>query len=485
MKMARPTSLPLALVAGLLLTGCANLAPPHTRPAAPVPAAFEGAPASATVAAADVPWQDFIVDARLRQVVAQALAHNRDLRVAAINIERAQAQYRIARSAVAPTLDAGLAASRQRSAARADAEPTTRTQYSVELGISSYELDFFGRVRNLSGSALQSFFAVQENRHVAQISLVAEVASAWLTLAADQERLRLAQDTLTSQRASYDLQRRSFELGGVSGLTLAQAQTTVDSARLEVARLTTQVALDRNALSLLVGGPLSPDLMPLPWQGTAAPASLLVAVPAGLPSDLLQRRPDVRAAEHALQAAQADIGAARAAFFPRITLTASGGKASTSLDGLFSGSTVWSFVPRISLPLFDGGANQANLQLAEAQQRIEVANYEKAIQVAFREVADAVAQRSTIAEQLDAQASLLQATEQTVRLSDALFKNGSSSYLDVLDAQRSLYAAQQAAIGLRLSEQVQRITLYKAMGGGWDPVEEGLPTRPSAMPSNQ
>jgi len=320
-------------------------------------------------------------------------------------------------------------------------------------------------VKNLSDSALQSFLSTEATRRSTQISLVAETATAWLALAADMQRLKLAQDTLASQQKSFDLTQRAHALGAQSGLALAQARTTVDSARVDVGTYTTQVAQDRNALNLLAGTTVPEALLP---GDRSASVAALVDVPAGLPSTLLQQRPDVLAAEHLLQASHADIGAARAAFYPSISLTAAAGTASNSLSGLFkAGSGAWSFIPSINLPIFDAGANDANLKFAEAQREIDLASYEKTLQTAFREVADALAARSTLAERIAAQESLTAATERSFQLSNALFRGGSSSYLDVLDAQRSLYSAQQSLIGLRLAEQTNRLTLYKVLGGGW------------------
>ncbi|MES2716842.1 MAG: efflux transporter outer membrane subunit [Pseudomonadota bacterium] len=458
--MRRPLLL-TTMAAAALLAGCANLAPSFERPA-PTLRSDWAAPTSATATApADIPWRDFITDDRLRQAIQAALANNRDLRVAVLNVERARALYRIEAAAGQPQLEAAAGATRQRTAGSAG---STSTQLQVQLGLASYEIDLFNRLGNLSDAALASYFAVEENRHAAQISLVAELAQAWLTLAADQARLQLAQDTLASQQASYDLTRRSQALGGASGLTVLQAQTTVDAARGEVARYRAQLALDQNALELLVGQPLETGW--LPAAGGAVQASLLPALPAGLPSELLQRRPDVRAAEQTLRAANADIGAARAALYPRIQLTAAAGTQSSSLAGLFgAGSAAWSIAPRISLPIFDGGAARANVQLSEAQQAITVAQYEKTLQTAFREVADALAVRGNLGEQLAAQQSLTEASARALALSEAVFRNGASSYLEVLDAQRALYAAQQALITLRVAEQANRVTLYRVLGG--------------------
>ena len=483
LRFVRSACAVIAVIAAFGVAGCVNLAPVPVRPDAPVAAQWPGAVTgvAGSPAAADIDWRSFVTDARLRDVIERALRNNRDLRVAVLNIERARAQYRVERSVLLPAIGVGAGAARQRTPATTSASgnASTGTQYSVALGLAAYELDFFGRVRNLSEAALQSFFAVEENRRSSQISLVAEVASLWLTLAADTDRLQLARDTLKSQQASYELTRRTRELGGASGLTLAQAQTTVDSARVDAARFASLVAQDRNALEFLVGAPLADALLPVPTPPDAAPAqaSLLVDVPAGLPAEVLQRRPDVLAAERLLRAAYADIGVARAALFPRITLTASAGTQSRSLGDLFrNGSGAWSFAPQIDLPIFDAGRRRADVQLTEAQQAIAVANYEKTLQVAFREIADALVERGTLGEQLAAQQSLTDATRTAYRLSDALFKNGASSYLGVLDAQRAMYAAMQNSITLRLTEQGNRVALYRALGGGWSvgPAGEGL-----------
>ena len=474
-----------AAAALALLAGCVNLAPVYSRADAPVASAWPTPTATkadtATPLASLAGWQDFITDARLRRTVALALANNRDLRVAVQNIEKARAQYGVQRAELFPSVAATAGATRQRTSAAASSSGTSAigTQYSAALGFSSYELDLFGRVRNLNEAALQSYLSTEATRRGTQISLVAEVASAWLTLAADHARLQLAQDTLASQQHSFALTGRMHALGASSALTLAQAQTTVDSARVDVASYTAQVALDRNALDLLAGATVPDDMLPTPdTPGTpdtpaATPASALVDVPAGLPSALLQQRPDVLAAEHTLQGANADIGAARAAFFPSISLTASAGASSTALSGLFKGgSGAWSFAPSLSLPIFNAGSHRASLDAAKAQREIELATYEKTVQTAFREVADALATRASLGEQLSAQQSLVDAMRKSYTLSNALYRNGSYSYLEVLDAQRSLYTAQQTLIGLRLSEQSNRITLYKVMGGGGNTAKE-------------
>lgn len=451
------------------LAGCASLAPDYQRPAAPVASQWpttRSTTAASGEPAADIDWQGFFVDDRLRQVVALALANNRDLRIAILDIEKARATYRIQGAALFPGIDASAG----ESAARVPAGVTTSgsgvsRQYNVDLGFSAYELDLFGRVKSLKNEALESYLATTETRRSTQISLVAEVATDWLTLVADKARLRLATDTLTSQRDSYQRTRRMHELGAASGVDLAEAQTLVDTARGNVAAYTSQVAQDRNALVLVVGAPVPDSLLP---DDGVQPVSRLSDLPAGIPSEVLARRPDVLAAEHTLKSANADIGAARAAFFPSITLTAAAGTTSSGLSGLFSsGSHSWSFAPSINLPIFDGGANRATLDAAKAQRSIELATYEKAIQTAFSEVADALAQRSTLAERLDAQTSLAEATQRSYDLSEALYRHGEGSYLEVLTAQRSLYAAQQDMITLKLSAQTSLVTLYKTLGGGW------------------
>ena len=460
-----------ALAAALLLSGCVNLAPRYERPAAPVPEHYPDAPTDAGsngAANADVGWRTFFADAKLRGLIELALDNNRDLRVAVLNIAQARAQYRIQDAATLPTLSASGSGTATRTPASLSAtgEALTSHQYSATLGVSAYELDLFGRVRNLSAQALEQYLSTEEARRSTQISLVAEVATAYLTWAADLERLALARETLRSQSDTYTLTQRSFELGSASALTLRQVQTSVDSARVDVARYTGQIAQDRNALALLLGAPVPGELAPgALGDGPGA----LPELPAGLPSELMLRRPDLLQSEHKLKAATANIGAARAAFYPRISLTASAGSGSADLSGLFKGgSGSWTFLPQISLPIFDGGSNRASLDSAIAGRDIAVAQYEQAIQSAFREVADALAQREALSGQLQAQQSLVEASGDALKLSDARFARGVDSYLDVLDAQRSWYGAQQTLIGMRLSRLTNGVTLYKALGGGWN-----------------
>lgn len=460
-----------ALAAALLLSGCVNLAPRYERLAAPVPEHYPDAPADAGsngAANADVGWRTFFADAKLRGLIELALDNNRDLRVAVLNIAQARAQYRIQDAATLPTLSASGSGTATRTPASLSAtgEALTSHQYSATLGVSAYELDLFGRVRNLSAQALEQYLSTEEARRSTQISLVAEVATAYLTWAADLERLALARETLRSQSDTYTLTQRSFELGSASALTLRQVQTSVDSARVDVARYTGQIAQDRNALALLLGAPVPAELAP---GALGDSLNALPELPAGLPSELMLRRPDLLQSEHKLKAATANIGAARAAFYPRISLTASAGSGSADLSGLFKGgSGSWTFLPQISLPIFDGGSNRASLDSAIAGRDIAVAQYEQAIQSAFREVADALAQREALSGQLQAQQSLVEASGDALKLSDARFARGVDSYLDVLDAQRSWYGAQQTLIGMRLSRLTNGVTLYKALGGGWN-----------------
>jgi multidrug efflux system outer membrane protein len=465
------TALALAVT---LSAGCASMAPTYERPAAPVASNWAAQPLAApSQPAADIAWRDFFSNPKLVKLIELALANNRDLRVATLNIERARAVYQIQDAARLPTVNANAGTTAQRVPL-----PLSTTGYSFVLhtaslgvGVTNYELDLFGRVRSLNDAALQQYLATEEARRSAQIGLIADLAGAWITLATDLERLQLAQRTLEAQSRSYGLTQRSHDLGIASLLDLRQAQVTLETARGDAARLTSQVALDRNAIALLAGTALPPELEPSVPLGGATRVKELAP---GLPSEVLQRRPDILAAEHQLQAANANIGAARAAFYPRITLTGSTGAASASLGRLFSGDTyAWSFTPQISLPIFDGGANQANLQVAQTDRDLALARYEKSIQAAFREVADALASRATLQEQYAAQAALVDALADAQRLAQARFDRGVDSYLQVLDAQRSLYAAQQGLVSLRLARDANLVTLYKVLGGGWQDKSAG------------
>lgn len=444
------------------LSACVNLAPAYQRPEAPVAAGWPTASGAVERArdASDIAWRDFVADDRLRRVVEMAVADNRDLRIALLDVDNARAQYRITDAARVPGL--GVSAGFTRSGAQGRESNAT----NLGVAVTGYEVDLFGRVRNLSDAAMQSYLGTVEGARSARITLVAAVATQWLALAADAETQRLNASTLKLDEKSFELNTRMHELGAIKGLPVVQAQAAVEAARGTLAAGRAQLQQDRDALTLLVGHDVPDELLPL--QALTADASALVDVPAGMPSRVLQQRPDVLQAEHSLRAAQLNIGVARAAYFPTISLTGSAGTASVGLAGLFKGSNgAWSFGPSVSLPLFDGGARDAQLDSAKVQRDIALATYEKTVQVAFSEVADALAVRATLAERVAAQRAQVQASETALRYADALFRNGGSSYLEVLDAQRGLYSAQQAGIALALAEQQNRIGLYKALGGGW------------------
>jgi outer membrane protein, multidrug efflux system len=454
----------------LALTGCATMAPKYSRPQAPVPPAFPTGPAYQGTSAkgpalAEIVWTDFFVDPQLRKVIALALDNNRDLRIAALNIERSQALYRIQRSELFPALNgvASYDAVHTPRSLTGTGRAVTSHAYSLGAAGSAYEVDLFGRIRSLNEQALQQYLATAQARRSVQISLVSEVANNYLTLAADRERLRIAQDTLTAQQASYSLTKSRFDMGVATALDLSRAQTTVETAQVDIGRYIGLIAQDQNALQLVVGAPVPADLLP----GALTTITVVKDVSPGLPSDLLQRRPDILQAENLLKGANANIGAARAAFFPRITLTGAGGLSSNDLAGLFAGGAgAWSFLPQITVPIFNAGANKANLKVAEVERDISVAQYEQAIQVAFREVADALAQYGTLGSQLSAQTALVNSSADSYRLSDARYQGGIDNYLSVLDAQRSLYAAQQGLVTLRFSRLSNMVTLYKVLGGG-------------------
>jgi len=456
----------------VVLSGCSTMAPQYERPAAPVTAdwpsgaAYKTPGQQAAQELADIPWQEFFVEPQLQSLITQALENNRDLRVALLNIERSRAQYQIQRSELFPNLDATADATAQRVPKDLSSSGDAQTvhQYDVGLGVSSYELDFFGRVRSLRDQALEQYLATEQAQRSVQLSLVSQVATSYLSLAADHERLQLAKETLANQQESYQLIKSRFEAGVASALDLYQAQTSVDAARVDIARYTTLVAQDENALALLVGAPIPTEQLP---SALSERLTALQDITPSLPSEVLLTRPDILQAEHQLKGANANIGAARAAFFPRIALTTSIGTGSDELSGLFqSGSMAWLFAPQFTLPIFDAGSNKANLQVAKVDRDIAVAQYEKAIQTAFREVADALAQRGTIDDQLAAQQSLTDANAESYRLSQARYQKGVDSFLNVLDSQRSLYTSQQSLITVRLSRLANLVTLYKVLGGG-------------------
>ena len=467
MRSASLTTAALAATISALLGAC-TLAPRYQRPAAPVPAAFEAPTSESASPAADIGWTQFFPDAELQDLIRRALANNRDLRIATLNVEAARAQYRIRRADLVPSLYAQGQANNQRVPASLSStgESQLNRSYSAGLGVSAFELDLFGRVRSLRRAALEDYFSIEENRTAAQLALVSEVANAWLTLIADRELLRLAQGTRESQRKSFDLTKLRFDQGVSSEIDLHRSETAWREAEVDIAAQTRRVAQDRNALALLVGEPLPGEVAA--GEHAIDAQTFSQELPVGLPSEVLTRRPDVRAAEHALKAANADIGAARAAFFPSISLTGFYGNASDDLNSLFdSGHASWSFTPQIRLPIFAGGANVAGLNLANARKRIEVARYEQSIQVAFREVADALVARSTFVEQIRAQEALTRASENSYKLADVRYRGGVDSYLSSLIAQRDYYSAQRALIETRLAGASNLVQLYAALGGGW------------------
>jgi multidrug efflux system outer membrane protein len=477
MTCTRTCFLAAAVVA---LLGACTLEPHYDRPASPVPP-LEGGTAGGT-AAADIGWREFFPDPQLQQLIALALANNRDLRVAALNVQSAQAQYRIQRAQLFPTIDASAVEQVERipigvlegevppgagGAGRgASALPSGITvhTYDVGLGFTSYELDVFGRIRSLSHAALQQYFSSGETRRSVQLTLVAEIATAYITVLADQTLLDITRNTLKSQEDSYALTEKLFNGGTSTELALRQAETTVDTAKANIAQYNRQQALDRDALQLLLGAPIPNGI---DFSGGLDRGNMVAELEEGIPSDVLVRRPDVLAAEHQLMASNAQIGAARAAFLPSISLTGNLGTESTQLSGLFKGgSGAWAFSPQISVPIFAGGANVANLQATKLARDTAVAQYEKAIQTAFQEVADALVARGTLDDQLAAQQALVTASEKAYRLADMRYRGGVDNYLNALVAQISLYSAEQQLQSVRLLRLQNLVTLYKALGGG-------------------
>ncbi len=461
-----------SLLALALLSGC-SMAPHYERPEAPVTDAYpkSGDTQTSGTAAADIPWRTFFGDARLQSLISLALENNRDLRIAALNVERVRALYNIQRTALIPSVDAVGQGSRQRVPGdlNASGQPVTTSSYQVGASITAYELDLFGRIASLRDQVLQQYLATDEARLSAQLSLIAAVARQYHAVLAAEEQLELARQTFAAAERSFGLNRQTYDAGVTSELDLRTAEAQLESVRASVVGFEQQRAQAGNALVLLVGSPLPADLPP---AGKLATQDLIADLPAGLPADLLTRRPDIRAAEHQLQAANANIGIARAAFFPAIKLTAFGGTASSELSGLFNkGSGSWSFSPSITLPIFAAGRNRAALEVAHVEKRIEIARYERAIQSAFREVADALAVRATIDAQIAAQEARVSAAQRRYELSDQRFQAGVDSYVTVLLAQQELFGAQQALIQARLARLANLTSLYAALGGGWQETE--------------
>jgi multidrug efflux system outer membrane protein len=463
-------ALATAFVAALLplFAGGCSLAPKYAQPQPPLPAEWTtGGVGASTPGATAQDWRQVVADKPMKRLIELALANNRDLRVAALKIEKAQAQYQIQRADLFPKIDANAGADLSRTPARlsSSGKPVTSHAYTVGLGFSSFELDLFGRIQSLKDEALENFLATEASKKSVELSLVAEVATAYLTLAADREQLSLAKEILETELASHDIVKYRFDYGVANELELAQAQTTVDTARVNVASYTAKVTANENSLSVLVGMPLTAELLPAKSLADVAP---LNPVPAGLPSEVLTRRPDVLAAEHQLKAANADIGAARARYFPSIGITANYGFGSNEINDLFkAASGMWTFAPQLTLPIFHAGAIRAGVKSSEAQRDIMVATYEKTVQTAFKEVSDALAQGASLAAQVEAQTSLTKATGKSYELSTLRYENGVDSYLTKLDSQRSYASARQGLISTRLSRLTNTLTLYKALGGGW------------------
>lgn len=451
----------LAITIGLFLAGC-SMAPEYQRPEVPQGASWQVSSDTKT----NLGWQQQFSDPTLQSLIRSALENNRDLRLAALNVQSYEARYRIQRAAQLPTLAIGASSSRQQTSGDLNGTGTEQisSQHSAEVGITAYELDLFGRVQSLKDQALETYLAQIETQRSTQIALVSSVASAYLTLVADQELLTLSQSTLDTEQESYQLTQKKFELGASSDMELAQSRTTLESARVSTAQYQRQVHQDRNALTLLLGTNL-PGSLSLP---TTLAAVQFAPIPVGAPSSLLQQRPDILAAEHSLKAANANIGAARAAFFPSITLTATAGTASSELGHLFDGGTgTWSFIPQLNLPLFDGGKRVADLDVAEVGEKQAVATYEKSIQTAFKEVADTLGTQEFYQQQWEAQRELVKANQRYFALAEHRYAQGVDSYLTRLDAQRSLFSAQQVLVSTRLAQLNNQISLFKAVGGGW------------------
>ncbi|PUA20512.1 efflux transporter outer membrane subunit [Glaciimonas sp. PCH181] len=462
-----PKHLTSVLLLAGVLSGC-SMAPTYVRPAAPVAGNYpaeEFATTQSQTDAVTLGWRQFFPDQRLQTLIAAALENNRDLRTAVLNIEAARAQYNITAADALPNFDGSFSRTSGRTAASQTTNNTSvvGTGYAVGLNMTAFELDFFGRVRSLKDAALASYLSTEEARLSAQISLVSQVAQAYLAERSYTEQQELAQQTLNSRLQDYKLAKMRFEVGASSGLDLRVSETLVQSARVAFATLVRQRGQATNALTLLVGKPMTD----LPAAQALDTQQIVTDIPAGLPSDLLIRRPDIRSAEQQLRAANANIGAARAAFFPQISLTAGIGNASSSLGSLFAaGSRTWSFVPQLTLPIFEGGRNRANLTLSEVRKNIAIANYEKTIQTAFSEVADALVARGALDEQLEAQQAFLVAQQERVKLTDLRFKNGIASSNELLDAERDLFSAQQSLIQTRQLRLNNAIDLYRSLGGG-------------------
>jgi multidrug efflux system outer membrane protein len=420
---------------------------------------------------ADLGWAEVFTDPVLQGLITTALANNRDLRETALNVEAYQAQYRIQKSNLLPTVSGDGVGRKQRTLA--GASYSTSEVYSLQVGVTSYELDLFGRVRSLRDEALEQYLAMEEARKSAEISLVSEVARAYLNWLSDRELLQISGDTERSEKESYALVQQRVDGGVATELELAQARSSLEAVRANLAMYRRQVAQDYHYLNLLAGTSLSEEV--LPEQGFLRDFQPLAVMPRTLSSDVLLQRPDIMAAEHELKGANANIGAARAAFFPKISLTASAGVISSDLSNLFDGSSgAWQFAPAISVPIFTGGRLSAELDVAKIDKERYVVRYEQAIQTAFREVSDALVAVDTYKEQLQAQQSNLDATEQYFQHARSRYEEGVDSFLTLLDAQRSLYSSKQSYLSMKLAQLENQVNLYKVLGGGWGKTMEQL-----------
>jgi len=465
--MTKTLTLPIVVLAGAMtLSGC-QIMPTFFKPAAPVPSNYPAGDSTTAKPVADTSWNEFFQNPDLREAISTALNNNRDLKTAVLRIEEARALYNIQRADQLPTVNAtgGVSTSRQLLAGTM----RENTVYQVGLGMAAFELDFFGRVKNLSAAALSQYMATEEARRAFQISLIGEVAKAWLTERALAEQKQLAERTYKARESSRELVKKRLDAGITNALEFQQSETLVQSARVSLLALRRQHKLAVNALTLLTGYSMKPS----PQTATLSNQAITADIGAGLPSDLLNHRPDIRAAEQRLRASQANIAAARAAFFPRISLTAGFGLASGDLGDLFdTSSRTWNFAPQLVLPIFDNGRNKSGLSLAEVRSNIAIADYEKTIQVAFREVADALAARATLAEEIDAQKAGRDAQFERLSLAQARYQNGIASYLDVLDAERELFNAEQALVQSQLLRLTNAVDLYRSLGGGFTETEK-------------
>ncbi len=468
----------LIMAAVLSLNGCVSTGEKYARPALPVPsdlpngAAYDGRASSGpALSLADIRWQDVFPDEKLRKIIGLALANNRDLRLAALNVERARAYYGVQRAELFPPVSLTALGSKKHTPADLSqtGKEMTAEQYSVDLGIVAWEIDFTGRIRSLKEKALQEYLGTEQARRGAQVLLVSEVAHVYLALAADRENLQLARSTLEAQEAVHGMIQKQYDSGVATEVDLRRSRTQVDVARGDIARYTQLVAQDQNALNFLAGSTVPEELLPAGLSGITPPRDIAP----GLSSEILLRRPDILAAENQLKAAYAFIDAARSAFFPRISLTTTLGTASRELSGLLdSGSDTWNVTPQAVMPIFDA-RTWAAYRVSQATRDIALAQYEKAIQTAFREVADVLAVRGTVDQQLSAQESIVNSALKVYELSDKRYTEGLDGYLGVLDAQRSLYAAQQGLTSLRLARLVNQVRLFAVLGGDWQPADAG------------